>query len=108
MVSLALCCVGVFFTFWGWESVHFCAQESILFDLTQPGGEPFIGCHSHSSIEWNLMCFPSVFSGSGVKFPHAQVEILYLLPQCGMCKFFPVAFVVQEGLLFSPRCEPCC
>ena len=42
MVSLTLCFVGVFFTFWGWKSIHFHTQASILFDLTQPRGEPLI------------------------------------------------------------------
>ena len=47
------------------------------------------------------MCFPSIFSGSGVKFPHAEVESRYLLPQCGMCKFFLVASLSRRDCCFS-------
>ena len=55
VVSLTLCFVGAFFTFWGRESVHFHAQKYTLFDLTQPGGEPIIGCHSRFSTVWNQL-----------------------------------------------------
>ena len=71
-----------------------------MFDLTQPGGEPLFICHSCFSIEWNLVCFPSVFSRSGVKFPHAQVESLYLLPQCGLCKISPVTSLSRTDCCF--------
>ena len=46
------------------------------------------------------MCFPSVFPGSGVKFPHARVESLYLLPQCGLCKSFPIASLSRRDCCF--------
>ena len=36
-----------------------------------------------------------------------RLGVCIFLPQCGLCKFFPGGFVVQDGLLFSPHCELC-
>ena len=62
VVSLTLCFVGVFFTFWGWKSIHFHAQASILLiSRSQEGSRLSVVIHIF------LVCFPSIFSGSGVK-----------------------------------------
>ena len=63
--------------------VHPHAQAIVLLDLTQSGGEPLVGGHSHFSTEWNRVCFSSIFWGSsayvflwvlwlGASFPPTQ------------------------------------
>jgi len=75
-------------------------------DLTQPGGEPLIGCHSRFSTEWNLVCFPSVFWGLvQVSLTHKLGD--YIFFPSVVCVSFPGGFVAQDGLLFSPCCELC-
>ena len=56
---------------------------------------------THVSTELYLVCFPSEFRRSEVKFPHAQVEGLYLLPQCGLCKSFLIASLSKRDYCFS-------
>ena len=55
----------------------------------------------------SCICFSVCILGSGASFPHAQVEILYLLPQCGLCKSFSLTSFPRTDYGFPPCCELC-
>ena len=61
-------------------------RGSFLFGLTQQGGKS-VWLSLMFSIEWYLVCYPSVFWGSGVNFPHAQVGSLFYFLHYRLCKF---------------------